>query len=156
MFEVLVEEIDQPSPLDEEPSPASKPHVIDDGCPVEGSAHRCPPVGHHLVSVAIFNVPATDVPMVSTEVVDSTKAQRSRMLGQGVDPRLLPQVPSCRRLRRQAGVRMDVAPQVPEILQPHRAVAHRVEVVVGRVDVALFVGQLRVGRGSGSRTRVAH
>ena len=137
VVEVLVEQADELAVLEHEAAAEVEAQRVAEGGPVEGDGHPGAPVDHHRVAAVVLDVAAADVPLLAGLLVDAAEAQRSlgRLDGGLVATQLVP-----------GGGGVDVGAGVDgeDVDQALHAGAHRLQVIVGAVEVALFVGQVGV------------
>ncbi len=132
MLEVLLDQVDQLAPVEDEPAAELEPEGVVEGCAVERDSHRSAPVDYDGVTAPVLDVPPPDVPGRSFVLVYPPEAQRSGFRCNGS----------------QAAAQVDVRDGgVPVAGGPVRGVGdggpgadgHLLETVVGVVQVSLLL-----------------
>ena len=134
IVEVLVEQLDQRATLDGEAPPAGEAERVGEGGAVEGRGHAGSPVDHDRVATGVLHVTAPDVPALATVVVDAAEAQGAADVeGSPVAAHVV--------LHRGV-VEVVLGGLLEAVGQAGRRGLHRLQMVMGAVEVLLFGGQV--------------
>ena len=132
--EVLVEQLDQLTPLQGEAAATGEAEGVGEGGPVEGRGHAGPPVDDHGVAAGVLHVAAADVPPVAGVFIDAAEAQGAADVEGG------PVAPH--RVLDSGVVEVGTGGQLEAIGEAGRRGLHVGQVVVGAVEVLLFGGEI--------------